>query len=51
MHFNKTHIRLFNTFKDDATYMIDFIAPWFSKFIAPVERLVYGAELLPAEFT
>mmetsp|Transcript_19931 Transcript_19931/g.18930 ORF Transcript_19931/g.18930 Transcript_19931/m.18930 type:complete len:264 (-) Transcript_19931:360-1151(-) len=35
MHFTKTHIRLFNVFQDDTTYMIDFSAPWFSKFVAP----------------
>ena len=35
MHFTKTHIRFFNLYKDDSTYMIDFQAPWFSKFMAP----------------
>ena len=36
MHFTKTHIRLFNVFKRDvSTYMVDFQAPWFSKFMAP----------------
>lgn len=35
IHFTKTHIRLFNTFRDDSTYMVDFQAPWFSKFMAP----------------
>ena len=24
MHFTKTHMRLFNLYKDDSTYMIDF---------------------------
>mmetsp|Transcript_1833 Transcript_1833/g.3209 ORF Transcript_1833/g.3209 Transcript_1833/m.3209 type:complete len:370 (-) Transcript_1833:226-1335(-) len=35
MHFSKTHIRLFNMFRDESTYMVDFQAPWFSKFMAP----------------
>ena len=43
MHFTKTHIRIFNMFKDDSTYMIDFQAPWFSKFMAP--EVILNGEL------
>eukprot|EP00347_Sterkiella_histriomuscorum_P012500 403368343 len=32
---SKTHVRLFNQFADETTYMFDFQATWFSKFVAP----------------
>lgn len=35
MHFTKTDIRFFTQQEDCTTYMCDFSAPWFSKFVAP----------------
>ncbi len=36
MHFTKGHIRVFNSFvADNSTYLVDFMAQWFSKFTAP----------------
>jgi len=46
IHFTKTEVRFFTQNEDSSTYMCDFAASWFSKFIAPecvlkdqVERL------------
>ena len=35
MHFTKTDIRFFTQQEDCTTYMCDFSASWFSKFVAP----------------
>ena len=35
MHFTKTDIRFFTQHEDTTTYMCDFQASWFSKFVAP----------------
>jgi len=46
MHFTTTHIRIFNMFQDNSTYMVDFQAPWFAKFIAPAVVLNGELEIL-----
>lgn len=35
MHFTRGYLRLFNSYQEETTYMIDFQAAWFSKFISP----------------
>ena len=46
MHFTKNHLRFFNLFQDESQYLMDFQAPWFSKFVPPDLVLNNDLEIL-----